>query len=160
MQQKIFQSSMKSFKNNRWFPSLETCLKYLVKSTNFFSTTVNYPYTYNPDINGNFMITVVDDRNPDIEADYSIVHFSLKHPKRNDKEIYVYGNYNNYAIEEQNRMTYNSQSRKYECAIKLKQGFYNYKYVVVDRNNNIDDGAISGNFWQTENSYKILVYFI
>ena len=35
----------------------------------------------------------------------------------------------------------------------LKQGFYNYKYVVVNRDGTIDYGAISGNYWQTENDY-------
>nr|WP_317170244.1 hypothetical protein [Winogradskyella eckloniae] len=42
----------------------------------------------------------------------------------------------------------------------LKQGFYNYKYVLVDKESGaIDEGAISGNFWQTENNYKVLVYY-
>jgi hypothetical protein len=42
----------------------------------------------------------------------------------------------------------------------LKQGFYNYKYVVVDGDTGlIDEGAISGNFYETENNYKVLVYY-
>ena len=47
----------------------------------------------------------------------------------------------------------------YRTAILLKQGFYNYKYVVVDQDATIDEGAISGNFYQTENNYKVLVYY-
>ena len=39
------------------------------------------------------------------------------------------------------------------------QGFYNYKYVVVNRDGTIDQGAISGDFWQTENDYSVIVYF-
>ena len=31
--------------------------------------------------------------------------------------------------------------------------------VIRDKNGNIDEGAISGNFWQTENNYKVLVYY-
>ena len=35
------------------------------------------PYTYNPDINGNFLITSLDADNSNIEADYAWIHFSL-----------------------------------------------------------------------------------
>ena len=41
----------------------------------------------------------------------------------------------------------------------MKQGFYNYKYVVVDKENTLQEGAISGNFDETENNYKVLVYY-
>src|SRR5690606_35537419 len=32
-------------------------------------------YTYNPDINGNFLITALDARDVSIEADYTMIHF-------------------------------------------------------------------------------------
>lgn len=120
----------------------------------------NQPYTYNPDINGNFQITAIDTENTDIEADYTMIHFSLQYPEFNDgSEIYVYGNYNNYALDEENKLKFNSESGLYETAFKLKQGFYNYKYVVLDADGNLDEGRISGDFWQTENNYKVLVYY-
>ena len=56
-------------------------------------------------------------------------------------------------------MTYSSESGLYETAFKLKQGFYNYKYVLVDAKGNLDEGVIDGNFYQTENNYKVLVYY-
>ena len=118
------------------------------------------PYTYNPDINGNFLITALDTDNVDIEADYTVLHFSLQHPEMlSNNNIHVYGNFNNYAITEDTKMTFNTDSGFYETRLLLKQGFYNYKYVVVDKNNNVDEGAISGNFDQTENNYKVLVYY-
>ncbi|MCK5400708.1 MAG: DUF5103 domain-containing protein [Flavobacteriaceae bacterium] len=118
------------------------------------------PYTYNPDINGNFLITALYTDNVDIEADYTVIHFSLLHPELfNSKSIHVYGNFNNYAIVENTKMTFNSKTGNYETQLLLKQGFYNYKYVIVDENDNIDEGAISGNFDQTENNYKVLVYY-
>lgn len=115
------------------------------------------PYTYNPDINGNFLITAVDTENTAIEADYTMMHFSLQYPET-AKSIYIYGNYNNYALEDSNKMMFNPENGLYECAFKLKQGFYNYKYVVID-NAILDEGAISGNYYQTENNYKVLVYY-
>lgn len=48
----------------------------------------------------------------------------------------------------------------YEKAILIKQGFTNYKYVIADKNGNIDnENAIDGNFYQTENEYTVLVYY-
>lgn len=118
------------------------------------------PYTYNPDINGNFIITALDVENPSIEADYAWIHFSLlANEPFLGKTPYIYGNYNNYAISKENEMTYNADRNVYEGFLLLKQGFYNYKYVLVDRKGNIDEGAIGGNFYQTENNYKVLVYF-
>jgi hypothetical protein len=118
------------------------------------------PYTYNPDINGQFKITAIDRDDVSIEADYTQVHFTLNYPElTNGERIYVYGNYNNYALEDYNEMIYNGDTSQYETNFKFKQGFYNYKYVVVNPDGNLDEGRISGNFWQTENNYKVLVYY-
>ena len=118
------------------------------------------PYTYNPDINGNFLITAVDGDDVSIEADYIWVHFYLEHPKSfKNKNIHIYGNFNNYAINDSTKMVLNEKSGFYENKLLLKQGFYNYKYVLVDEKNNLNEGAISGNFDVTENNYKVLVYY-
>lgn len=120
----------------------------------------NLPYTFNPDINGRFKITAIDRDDISIEADYTQVHFTLDYPElTNGERIYVYGNYNNYALDDYNEMTYNYDTGRYQTNFKLKQGFYNYKYIVVDRDGLLDEGRISGNFWQTENNYKVLVYY-
>lgn len=122
------------------------------------------PYTYNPDINGNYLVTNVDADNPNIEADYVWVHFSLIAPNGyqdedlKDKSIHIYGNFNNYAIDDSTKMIYDAYSELFTKPLLLKQGFYNYKFVIVD-NNKLDEGAISGNFYQTENNYKVIVYY-
>ena len=118
------------------------------------------PYTYNPDLNGNFQVTALDRTDVDIEADYTMVHFSLVQDELIGKDIHVYGNFNAFAIEPLTRMEYNSEKGVYETIFRLKQGFYNYKYVVVDsKTGELDEGAISGDYWQTENNYKVLVYY-
>jgi hypothetical protein len=123
-------------------------------------TRANEPYTYNPDINGNFVITALDSDNVSIEADYTVNHFKLYYPFLKEGErLYVYGNYNNYALQSENELVYNPESSVYESAFRMKQGFYNYKYVVVEKNGALNEGAVSGNFWQTENNYKVLVYY-
>lgn len=118
------------------------------------------PYTYNPDINGNYVTTLVDAKNPDIEADYVWIHFSLLPIEAlSTKNIHVYGNFNNYVIDESTKLTYNEQYRVLTCSMLLKQGFYNYKYVVVNADGSLDEGAVSGNFYQTENNYKAIIYY-
>ena len=120
----------------------------------------NQRYTYNPDINGNFVITALDVDNPDVEADYAEVHFSLQYPKLEDgQDIFVYGNFNNYELEEATRMEYFEEEGIYTTSFLLKQGFYNYKYVILNKDNTIDHNKIGGSFWQTENNYKVIVYY-
>ena len=120
----------------------------------------NQPYTYNPDINGNYVILNLDAENPSIEADYVWMHFSLKASEAiKDKTIHVYGNFNNYAIDDSTKLQYNAQYNIFQNAMLLKQGFYNYKFVVVNKDGSIDEGFIGGNYYQTENNYKVLVYY-
>lgn len=118
------------------------------------------PYTYNPDINGNFVVRAFNAQNPAIEAEYIRMHFALQYYEDiGDKEIHIYGNFNNWTIDESTYMRYDEKTDTYRNSRLFKQGFYNYKYVLVDRDGSIDEGAISGNFWQTENDYTVLVYY-
>jgi hypothetical protein len=118
------------------------------------------PYTYNPDINGNFQVRNLDVVNSDIEADYARIHFNFMYYEDiGDKEIHIYGNFNNWTIDGSTYMEYNEKTDSYENTRLFKQGFYNYKYVLVDRDGSIDYGALSGNFWQTENQYTVIVYY-
>nr|WP_233164022.1 DUF5103 domain-containing protein [Snuella sedimenti] len=118
------------------------------------------PYTYNPDINGNYVVTSIGTENPNIEADYVWMHFALEaNESLLNKSIHVYGNFNNYAIEESTKLYYDPDNDIFVNQMLLKQGFYNYKYVVVNENGSIDEGVISGNFYQTENDYKVIVYY-
>ena len=119
------------------------------------------PYTYNPDINGNFLITSLQGRTPLTEAEYVWIHFSLKTPELPEgKSVHIYGNFNNYVVDESTKLTWDPRYRRYELPYLLKQGFYNYRYVIADRDGTIDqEDNIDGNFWQTENDYQILVYY-
>ncbi len=119
------------------------------------------PYTYNPDINGNFLITTLQGRTPLTEAEYAWIHFSLQYPELYDgQSIHIYGNFNNYVIDKSTKLTWNPTSRRHELPYLLKQGFWNYRYALVNKDGIIEDKeSIGGNFWQTENDYQILVYY-
>ncbi len=124
------------------------------------TSRANLEYTYNPDINGNFFITALNSDKPETEADYAWVHFSLQYPNiKEGQSIHVFGNFNNYHIEPQTKLEHFEEEGIYSVAIKLKQGFYNYKYAIVDKDGTIDEHTIGGSFWQTENNYKVLVYY-
>lgn len=118
-------------------------------------------YTFNPDINGNFVVKNLNRENNEIEADYAWVFFSLSAPSYyGKKDIYVNGMFNNYALTPEYKMDYNESKGTYEKAIMIKQGFTNYKYVIADKSGNIDEeNAIDGNFYQTENNYFAIVYY-
>ncbi len=116
-------------------------------------------YTYNPDINGNFVVRNIAANNNDIESEYVWVHFSLASPTIKNKEIHVYGNFNYYNCNENTLLKYDKQSKIYRGKILLKQGFLNFKFVTKDHNNYIDEGAFAGNFDKTENEYIVLAYY-
>lgn len=118
-------------------------------------------YTYNPDINGNYEVRVLDATTDiNIEADYARVHFNLQYfDDIGDKELHLYGNFNNWVIDETTFMEYNSETDTYQNNRLFKQGFYNFKYVLANRDGTINEGAVDGNYWQTENEYTVLVYF-
>ena len=118
----------------------------------------NLNYSNYSDINGNFNPNTTLGENSDNESDYSIVYFSLaKQFVIDNSKIYIYGKFNNYELTDENEMIYNPSLETFEGILLLKQGFYNYKYIIK-KNDMILKNPISGSFFQTENSYTVLVY--
>ena len=116
-------------------------------------------YSYNPDINGQFVIRNIEATNPKTEADYAIMYFSLKTGKEiENKEVYVYGAFNNFNLTEENKMNFDPLTNQYNVNFLLKQGFYNYTFVTKSAENLISESEIRGNFSQTENMYTVIVY--
>ena len=119
----------------------------------------NSVYTYYPDINGDFLITTVNGANPANEADYTQVHFALEGKSTFwSKEVYVYGKFSNYELRDEYKLTYDEKDGLFKGQVLLKQGFYNYKFATKE-GRTIDFNEIGGNFYQTENTYIILVYY-
>ncbi|WP_010227983.1 type IX secretion system plug protein [Gillisia marina] len=121
---------------------------------------ITEPYTYNPDINGQFVIRTLQGENSAIEAEYVWTHFKLQNYDPLDGgELHLYGAFNNFELDDSTLMKYNKVSGVYENTMLTKQGFYNYKYVHLTKDGFLDEGFISGNFEVTENEYQVLVYF-
>ncbi len=120
----------------------------------------NRQYTFSPDINGNFMIQNIDADNNNVEADYVWMHFSLECFEPLDGgEIHIYGNFNNFTIDDTTLMQFDESKRIFYTKRLFKQGVYNYKYVLVRPDGTIDPGFISGNFDETENEYTVIPYY-
>lgn len=118
------------------------------------------PYTYNPDINGDFTVRTLDGDRNNTQADYAWMHFSLQYNNTIGlNHVYVFGKFNNYELTAENKLTLNENSGMLETAIRLKQGFYNYKYVMTDADGNINEQAIGGNYSETENHYLVIIYY-
>ena len=96
---------------------------------------------------------------PDIQADYTMVKFQLECEIPLNKDVYVYGELTNYELSDDYKMLYNLNTRSYEKLLFLKQGYYNYRYITVSKDNQIADHTFfEGSFYDTENDYLLLVY--
>ncbi len=127
-----------------------------------------YPYTYNPfltyrfnpDINGQFVIRTLEGADANTEADYAMMHFTLYADKPFEgKEVFIYGAFNNFSVDDATRMDYDFEDNSYKAAILFKQGFYNYTFATRDNYGNVNTKDITGTFFQTENQYTVITYF-
>ncbi|MCL2073211.1 MAG: DUF5103 domain-containing protein [Marinilabiliaceae bacterium] len=118
-------------------------------------------YSFQQDFNGRYYVEVREYNNPNTEADYFFVHFSL-HADYADifEKVYINGELTNWQQNEFSQMNYNIIEKKYEHTLLLKQGYYNYHYLTVTEGNT--KGTLydfENNYVQTENDYLILIYY-
>lgn len=113
-------------------------------------------YNQYDDINGNFYVANVD-TGERIEADYLYTQFSLDYDVPIGGDIYVTGKMNDYATDDRTRMRYDKTTGTYSNTQLLKQGFYNYKYLV--KSDTLSNNYLEGNRFETENDYEIFVYY-
>ncbi len=119
-------------------------------------------YVYFRDYNGMFTIETIDNINPYWQSDFATVHFTLASPNGQPyagKDIYLAGQLTDYAFNDKTRMVFNPEKGVYEGTAFLKQGYYNYTYIAVDKNNPQQRMDMEGNYYETENSYTILMYY-
>jgi hypothetical protein len=117
-------------------------------------------YTFQYDLDGNFYILNQDGTDPRTDADYAHMFFTLstsRSPK--DGTPYIVGRFNDYKLDDNSRLQFDQQTGKFATVQFLKQGVYDYAYVWVDKSGKIDDGALEGNHFETENNYQLLVYY-
>lgn len=113
-------------------------------------------YLYDEDQNGVFHPVVSGSGNPDTDADYAWMHFSLYAPDLDvDTPVWIDGRWATQIPQEERRLTYDAESGNFTAHLLLKGGYYSYRYAMDNEKENM----IENNFWQTENSYSFLLYY-
>jgi len=117
------------------------------------------------DNNGGFSIQTTENFNPQYQTDYATVHFTFVPgggiPLEN-KDVYVLGRFTGGGLNDSSRMVFNAEKGRYERSFLLKQGYYYYSYVSVDKSDPAMKGSFAqteGNHVETENDYMILIYY-
>ena len=117
-------------------------------------------YVYDEDQDGGFVVRTQEYDDVDIQSDYVLVHFILKHEPLPTGDIYVEGAFCNNRFLPECKMSYNAEDKAYEATILLKQGYYNYQYLYVpDGKESGETATVEGDHYQTENKYSIFVYY-
>ena len=120
----------------------------------------NKPYETYKDIHGMRFIKARNDQETNIEGEYATVDFSLKVPKFENADVYIIGALNDWQLNSNNKMSYDSRYRMYTASMFLKQGYYNYQYAVLAHGEKkADVTLIEGDNWETQNYYKVYVYY-
>jgi hypothetical protein len=122
-------------------------------------------FRFYKDMNGYFAVLTTESYNPLWQTDYATVYFSFV-PRGNspfpDKDVYLLGKFTGGGLNDSSRMVFNPDHGRYERSFLMKQGYYSYSYVTVDKGDaalKASFGLTEGNHEETENDYMILVYY-
>lgn len=122
--------------------------------------TSSQRYAFVNDINGQYLIKHQEGRNSDIDGDYVWVNFKLKMPQEETEgNMYLYGALTQWRTDTASLMHYNASLMCYEKSVLLKQGYYNYQYAYISNGAYPDVSVTEGMHFETDNSYRILVYY-
>jgi hypothetical protein len=118
-------------------------------------------YRSEDDINGQLKIKTEDQDLTEIRSEYVNVHFSLPYAAPLiDGDIFIIGAITDWNFSDEAKMEYDYKKMAYTKTMLLKQGYYNYQYILKNHNEGTGDvGFIEGNHWETRNEYTILVYY-
>lgn len=132
----------------------------------YYNVTLNadYPrvseaYSYDQTQHGRFKVREYNSSQSDTEADYVVVHFTLYADPLPGQRVYIDGDLTNRRIDSEAEMHYNQATGRYERSMLLKQGAYNYQYLVYPTvRGQAATSPIEGNAYPTVNEYLIKVY--
>jgi hypothetical protein len=117
------------------------------------------PYSFINDLNGKYRVEANRRTNRHTEAEYVMTGFTLAAEEFRDAAVFVFGQLSNFALHPAFAMTYDPAAGAYTLNVPLKQAYYNYRYLLVPRNQPPDWNAIEGCFAETENNYTVRVYY-
>ena len=120
-------------------------------------------YIHQYDSDGRFVVNAERTNDPDTEAEYMWVYWTLPAEKPwFDGGVYIGGEIFGNDLSLRNRMQYDAEAKCYWLAALVKQGGYDYQYWFVGKSK-ASEGAttqrVDGSYWQTENEYAVYVYW-
>lgn len=119
-------------------------------------------YSYDSTQAGRYLVRTTDatgSADSALDADYAVVHFSLDMPEIPGAMVFVDGDLTSRRFDAEALMTFNPTTGLYERAMLLKQGSYNYQYLVVPPGARRGYTAqAEGDYYPTRNEYTIKVY--
>ncbi len=121
----------------------------------------NKTYLETEDINGNFVIETLDDRDHNLESSYMNVLCSLASAGEiPDEDVYLIGAFTDWQLKPEFKLVYNPLVSAYVGKVKLKQGYYNYLFATLPKNGSTPDFEVTeGDWFEAKNTYTILVYY-
>ena len=118
-------------------------------------------YTQYNSLNGGMKTNIREHNNPQTEADYVWVTFSLplERPYLNGN-IYIVGDLTQWRLDEESRMEWNAQYKTYTKRMLLKQGYYSYQLLFLPTGEREAlTATIEGDHYAMTNNYTIYVYY-
>jgi hypothetical protein len=113
-------------------------------------------YSQYNDLNGGFILDNFDYRDASFN-NYANVNFRLTSRQPLPGDVYVIGGFNYWNLNTENKMVYDSAKAEYYNSALLKQGWYDYQYIVKSKT--LPPYFLEGSHFETENNYEILVYY-
>lgn len=120
---------------------------------------VHKGYEYDKTQHGRFKIDEYNSTDPDLSADYVMTHFTLDPGEHQNGLIFLDGDFTNHQYNDSNLLRYDWNDGLYHASLPLKQGSYNYRYVVFPEDGKIPSASfIEGNKYETQNEYLVQVF--
>lgn len=116
-------------------------------------------YSFDSTQHGRFKIDEYNSTEPDLSADYVMVHFTLDPGEHQDGKIFIEGDFTHHRLSDNYLLRYDWNDGLYHVAVPLKQGSFNYQYTVLkDGDITPSPANIEGNKYETRNEYLIKVF--
>lgn len=126
-------------------------------------------YNYDKDQHGHYLVHALRVDDVETESEYFWAEFSLSGamPPKGQGDIFIAGDFTHGELIDEYKMEYDPERQCYTNRVLLKQGYYNYQYVVgpawqpdyQERIPDISTRVVEGNYYEAHNQYEIYVYY-
>lgn len=118
-------------------------------------------YISEDDVNGRFLIKNDDGNDTDLESEYVWVHFFLGYDAPVlEGSLYLMGGFTDWNCSDAYKLDYSYKLKGYSDSLLLKQGYYNYHYVLLGTGTAVaDETFIEGRHAEADSDYTIYVYY-